>query len=431
MIYLLCVYFLFAGVTWVAGTPGVGILGRVGVGDLLLLPIVFWVVCTQPRSIRISRLGVAALVLLLAFTAGIVNSERLEDSLVEWLVHVYLVVGFITVYSLIASRPAAERFNIAAWWVRMAGVLALIGIYEFAAIVLGLPSLLAMIGKAPPTAAAVVGTFRNTGQAGMFFVTAVATAVPLLRCDTGRRKTEMAVWIAVLMVAMLLTVKRSALVASGTGLLLLFVMERGWRGRMWSTVAMAVAVAAVIPAFQWASSRSVAFESRVQRKFGQDVPERFQNFARSNVSAAVAAIEDHPLTGVGLGGVAGTYSEKYEIHSTYLSVPASTGLIGAVVYVWFILVLFRTMTTVRNGDPRAAMFARTLRPLMVGLMISFGYTYHLRKREFWITAAIATAIMAPDAGSRRRWSPLWHPPAALPQAPAPGPVEDAPVAAGA
>jgi hypothetical protein len=33
-----------------------------------------------------------------------------------------------------------------------------------------------------------------------------------------------------------------------------------------------------------------------------------------------------------------------------------------------------------------------LRPFVIGWLISWGYTYHLRKREFWIAFAIISIV---------------------------------------
>jgi O-antigen ligase len=135
------------------------------------------------------------------------------------------------------------------------------------------------------------------------------------------------------------------------------------------------------------------------------VVDRATDFTGENVDATTRAVVEHPLTGVGLGGVAGVYTAKYEIHSTYLSVAASGGLLGILAYAWFVYVLFRSCTRPRNADPRARVFARATLPLMLGLMLAYAYTYHLRKREFWVAAALAAAVMAPVAAPAAAWAP--------------------------
>ena len=102
---LLFLYFLAAGITWVSGEAGQGISGRVAIADLLLLIIIALVVLVHPGWLRSSRLVQAALVMFLAFSLGIVNSADVRASLVEWLVHGFLVAGFVVIYSMIVRLP--------------------------------------------------------------------------------------------------------------------------------------------------------------------------------------------------------------------------------------------------------------------------------------------------------------------------------------
>lgn len=396
---LLFLYFLAAGITWVSGEAGKGIAGRVAIADLLLLLIIALVVLVHPGWLRASRLVRAALLMFLAFSLGIVNSANVRGSMVEWLIHGFLVVGFIVIYSLIVRLPIDERLEIAGLWVRAATCLAVFGLYEFVGSgLLGLPSILAAIGQTPFTMGGLVATFRNTGQAGVFFAMALATAIPLQRVLRGRRRTEMLFSIVVLGLSVMFTVKRSAMLAVGIGVVLLFVMDPSIKGRMRSVAMAAIAAAVVLPASLWMLERSAAFRNRVDYKLaggqGVDVAERF---ARDNFVAAEAAFTSHPFTGAGLGGITGVYTATFEIHSTYLGIPAQTGLIGTLAYLWFMFVFFQACTRTRNDDPRTWLMGRLYMPLLLGLTVSFGYTYHLRKREFWITAAIASALMAPEA----------------------------------
>jgi O-antigen ligase len=153
----------------------------------------------------------------------------------------------------------------------------------------------------------------------------------------------------------------------------------------------------------WMLQNSAAYRGRIDRKIGN--VGLVADFARENIEAGLRAFTTHPLVGAGVGGIAGVYSERYEVHSTYLGVPAQTGIVGTLAYLWFMIVFLRSCTRTRNDDGRAWLMGRLYLPLLLGLCVSFGYTYHLRKREFWITAAIASAVMAPAAAGRGEGAP--------------------------
>jgi hypothetical protein len=53
---------------------------------------------------------------------------------------------------------------------------------------------------------------------------------------------------------------------------------------------------------------------------------------------------------------------------------------------YFIKTIF-IPSKIQRANPYAN-FLRELSPLIIGCIISWGYTYHLRKREFWIMFAI-------------------------------------------
>ena len=114
------------------------------------------------------------------------------------------------------------------------------------------------------------------------------------------------------------------------------------------------------------------------------------NFIKANFGGALQAFNDNPLTGSGIGGFMNRYG-RYEVHSTYLKIIGETGLIGVIGYIIFMFYFLKTIfipSKISRANPYAN-FLRELSPLIIGCIISWGYTYHLRKREFWIMFAIA------------------------------------------
>jgi O-antigen ligase len=406
MKFLLIVYLLFSGVTWVAGAVGVGLLGRIALPDLAMVLLIALVLVNRAHRIRIPKLATVGLLMVAMFSLGVLFSKVLLASTVEWLVHLFLVVGFIAIYNVVASRSVDERVEIGVWWVRATVVLAVVGIYDLVALIIGLPGIAASFGHGPDLRGGLVSTFRNAGQAGSFFVTGLFAAIPLQRILEGKRRTEMTIAISILVLAVILSVKRAALISLVLGLVLIALRDWSFKGLMRTFALVVLSSTVVVPVFRWMSAFSESFEAKIARKLSSGAVDQVAHFVESNFGAAIGAFIDHPLLGVGLGGIAGVYTETYEIHSTYFSVLAQTGVVGTIAYLWFVFVLFRSTTTPRNDDPRVEEFARLFLPLLFALFVSYAYTYHLRKREFWITAALASALMAPVPTRRVQEAPV-------------------------
>lgn len=405
MQWILFIYFVLAGVTWVAGQTGQGVMGRLALPDLFMLLLGFVLLAAPGLHVRLSRLGLAGVLMLLSFAPGVLLAPDLGTSLLELAVYAFALFGFLVLYSLVARLPVEGRIESMIWWCRAGALLAVVGVYDLVASTLGAPTIAGLAGQELPVTGGLVGTFRNTGQAGAFLVTVLAVSLPLSTVVTEqRRKNELTLISALLVLALVLSVKRAALLALAVGGLLFLI--RGVRRReLGRTVAIgAVSVLLLVPAYRWFSEASAAFRWRIQYKLSSNASETVTRFAESNIVEARKAFTAEPIFGVGLGSISAS-GENYELHSTYLNVLASAGIVGFLAYAFLILTLFKSASRPRNDDPRAPRFARLFIPMLVGLMISYGYTNHLRKREFWITAALTTALMAPEVGRRGRRDP--------------------------
>lgn len=407
MRWFLFVYFVLSGVTWVAGSAGQGVAGRVALPDVFLPVLAVLLVVTQQREpLRFPPLAVAAVGMLLSFAPGMLLAPYLTDSLLEWAIYGYALFGFLVIYNLVVRQPVDARVDAMVWWCRAGTVIALVGIYDLFAVTTGLPRIAGMLGQDLRAQGGLVGTFRNTGQAGSFIGTVVAVALPLsFVAGDRKRKLELTILTAILVLALVLTVKRAALLGLAVGgvLFLMRGMRRRQAGRTLATIAVSALL--LVPAYQFMSNASAAFRWRIMSKMTSRASEGFTDFAATNVETTRAAFLAEPVFGVGVGTIAAG-GENFEIHSTYLNVLASAGIVGVLGYMVLVWALFRTITRPRNDDPRTLPFARLFLPMMLGLMISYGYTNHLRKREFWITTALVAAFMAPVAVRRAPPPPL-------------------------
>lgn len=402
MRWFLFIYFVLSGITWVAGNAGRGVAGRVALPDVYMPILVLLLIATQRTALRVPGLGWSAAFMLLTFTPGVLMAPYLTDAVLEWAVYTYALLGFFVIYNLVVRLPVEGRLEAMVWWSRAAAVLAFVGIYDLFAATAGFPRIAGLLGQDLRSQGGLVGTFRNTGQAGSFLGTALAVALPLsVVLEDKKRKNELTLITAILVLALVLTVKRAALVGMvvGGGLFLVRGLQRRQVGR---TLAIgAVSALLLIPAYRWMNSASEAFRWRTTSKLGASAGESVSRFAANNLETTAEAFRQEPVFGVGMGTITAGGS-AFEIHSTYLNVVASAGLVGVLGYMVMAIALFRGVTRHRNDDPRAIRFSRLFTPMLLGLMISYGYTNHLRKREFWITAALATAIMAPEVVRRTR-----------------------------
>lgn len=402
MRWILFVYFVLSGVTWVTGTAGRGLMGRLALPDVFMPMLALALVATQKSALRLPRLAVAAAFMLLTFAPGVLLSPYLSDAALEWMIMAYAVFGFVVIYNLVVRLPLDERVETMVWWSRAGALLALFGIYDLVAGTLGFPRLAELLGQTVRSKGGLVGTFRNTGQAGSFIGTVLAVTLPLsVIVEDRKRRTELTVLTAILVLALVLTVKRAALVGLVVGGLLFLMRGLRQRQALRTLAILGVSGLLLVPAYRWFTTASDAFRWRVEAKLTSRASDAATRFATSNLENTREAFAAEPVVGVGLGTIAAG-GEEYEIHSTYLNVVASAGLLGVLGYLVLLWVLFRSMTRPYNDDPRAPRFARLFVPMLLGLMLSWSYTNHLRKREFWVTAALVSALMAPEAVRRVR-----------------------------
>jgi len=114
-------------------------------------------------------------------------------------------------------------------------------------------------------------------------------------------------------------------------------------------------------------------------------------FLAENLAAAVQAFRDNPMFGSGIGAFHGYYGE-YEVHSTYFKMLGEGGLVGFFAYCVFLAAMIKTFRNVAGKGGPVADYLQQVVPFGIGCLVSWGYTYHLRKREFWV--ALSTVWLA-------------------------------------
>lgn len=374
-------YFLLSGYTLVGGEAGQGILGRVTYSDFVGLALIGIAVVTSKR-LFVPRQYLMYLPFMFAALLSLLVSGNVAQGTIEFLVHAFIWCVSLALLNIVmnAGPEMTERVFLTlltAWF-----LIALAGLVQY----LLFPSLFS--GK---VLGGVVGTFRNTGQSGSFHGLALAVIVPAMLSGLIRRNLVTYAMAGTILLALILTFKRAAFVGFGVGLVLLLLMlatigDRRDKVRALVVLGMVVIVVPLVGlVFEWGKENIQYFEWRLRAKLSSDALERFQEgFLRENLEATWAAWNDHPMLGTGWGNIIGEYTERYELHSTYLGIVAQLGIVGSVVYVWFMANLCLQTLKAAGRHCKEALFALYFSPFLVGLIISWAYTYHLRKREFWI-----------------------------------------------
>jgi O-antigen ligase len=383
------VYFTMAGYTTSDFSDhGLETSDRIIYADWIGLFIVLLGVVTL-KKIKFSIEQFLYLAFLIFALFGVFTSRNPESGSIELVILAFnWVIALGLLHLMINSRYVAIA-DIVLVFLYATTLLAVAGLVKFFV----LPEL---FGHSP--GGALVGTFRNTGQAGAFFGVALAILVPAIMSGLIERRTINIVFIGVITTALMLTFKRAALIGFAVGLFL-FLIKLAFSGSTKDKKTAVIFLAAAVfiaplmyLVFQYSIENVAAMRWRFEYKFRDDAVEDFsEGFFSDNLNAAMAAVGDHPFFGAGLGNIIGQYTEKFELHSTYLSVLGNTGLVGLACYSIFMITwVVGIYRDAGKGSPETRFLSYVL-PFIFGLAISWIYTYHLRKREFWIMFFIVLA----------------------------------------
>lgn len=387
-------FFLTAGVTWVSGEAGQGVEGRVASADIVGLVLIgFWVIVgltDRKLSLKAPVEYRAYLPLLIVYALGVFFAKYPAKGILELVIHVFIFVVSLVLYNLYRRLPIDEAVPLALKSILWAGwLLAMVGIVDFFV----WPSLF------PGTSNGLTGTFRNTGQAGAFFGMYLAVLIPALLSGLICRTRFNMFMLATIVFALVFTSKRAAIIGLAVGLLVLgasLLFSSSKRDKKLG-IAMLVMAALVAPltyfAFLWGLENIEGMAWRFGAKFNQNVAEDFQEgFLAENLDATKTAFFANPIVGVGLGNVAGVISVKYEIHSTYLAMLGNGGTLGVFAYLYFMGV-HGWQAFKQHGRNEYERYLHYYVPMLIGLAAAWGYTYHLRKREFWILFFIVSLVI--------------------------------------
>jgi O-Antigen ligase len=383
------IYFVLSGYTITNLTEGaIEASDRIVYADYVVFIVAFFTIL-KLRVIRVSQVDMIFIAYLAVSLIGVFASRNPDAGVVELLILFFTWATSVLFFHFFVNSPSIALSDVVTTFLYSTTLLALLGLLKF----FYLPELFGT-----PSYGGVVGTFRNTGQSGAYFGVALAIFIPAMFSGLIKRSPVNMASIATVVVALMLTFKRASLIGFFVGIIffaLKLAISGSGKDRK-TAMLFLLAVALVSPllylTFQYSVENVEMVQGRFNRKFNENSVEDFsEGFFADNLNATFAAIGDHPFFGAGLGNIIGQYTAKYEIHSTYLSVLANTGLLGFAFYSLF-MGLFLT-GIYKNGGSNSVeeRFLSYIFPFILGLGVSWTYTYHIRKREFWILFFIVAA----------------------------------------
>ncbi|HAQ21327.1 MAG TPA: hypothetical protein DCR40_19160 [Prolixibacteraceae bacterium] len=368
-----------------------GILFRITTPDIFgALAIIFYMFSNE--LLPFSRYKYIMVFIGALFIGGIFGLN-FTQSMVEVLILIFLFLMFMVMIAHFDTHLGLKTLIV---YFALAGILASIfGIYDLVASMVGLPRVFP--GRAEGE---VLSGFRNAGQAGAYAMIILAVLIPaksskMFDLFNLKQKRILNFGIIITLIFLFLTGKIAAYIGFAIGLGLFFLMQRNRKAFL-----MTIIITGLFFLF-YENLNSIAPEvfNRIQSKYNSRVAINFKakttvlnkdQFIGSNLRLAVKAFKDNPLTGSGIGGFAGIY-EKYEVHSTYFKIIGETGSLGVIAYLVFLFNFLKTLKLRSRSTPNQE-FLYYLLPFLTGCFISWAYTYHMRKREFWIMFAIMIIV---------------------------------------
>lgn len=400
------------------GTLGEGIMGRIVPSDLFGA-IAIGLFLVTSRALVYPKQIYPYLFFIITLTPGILVSYRQTSTLIELLILVFLGLIFV-VLTVQFATPEALNFLIFAF--ALASLLAaFIGTWNVLSSVVGLPRIPVMN---PRSGIVGIGTFRNTGQAGAYMLISLTVLIPAKVSDLYRQFSEyqkrvISYAIPLCVIFLVLSIKRASLIGFLIGLSL-WSVSRISKGvfkigklKISSLIYIILVVAFIYLILSFNVGANQSWLNWWQYKIVGGIPSALEteegSFMSENYSLAFEAFEDNPLFGSGIAGFAGRYM-KYEVHSTYLKMLGEAGLFGVVGYLVFMIASSHAINSVRKFRNTYSSFLRNAFPFLIGCVISWSYTYHLRKREFWIMFAILilAASLAKKSGTQGKNKSIEH-----------------------
>lgn len=390
IIIMLLGYFFLSGFTQSIGSSaGQGLAGRLIPADVYMFFLALFGLASIRRVHLPAEYAAYIPFFLISGLTGI-GSYIPRQAAIELMVHIWAWLGSLIIFNIMAKAPEASPPLALRLLLYTSTVLALLGFIHL----FFLPSLFDVRAHG-----GVVGSFRNAGQSGSYMGMVLAVIIPGMLCGMIKPTWTHFSMVAIIIASLIFSTKRAAMIGLGLGYIGVLFLLIVYGGFKYKKLALQLLFATIllIPiiylGIEWGKENIEKMAYRLEHKLGEGALDKFSNnFFNENIGGAFDAVNDAPFFGVGMGNIAGVYTAKYEIHSTYFKIMATGGLFGSIAYIIFMGTLAKSVLTNIGTKSREALFLLYFSPFLAGLVVSWIYTYHLRKREFWIIFAIVILI---------------------------------------
>ena len=330
--------------------------------------------------------------MVLCFLMPIFFSRNLQSTLIESFVIVFLILLSMLIFFNFKDHFLEKLAPLIMYTAIIASVL---GVVDYAGAMIGLPRIF------PARAGGeILSGFRNAGQAGAYFLVIITILYPLrfsklYQLFDKRKQRLLNISLVASIIFLALTGKIAAYIGIFVGLMGYAVMNRNIK------TIFSLSFMALILVLLFSNLKDIApnVHHRISSKYQTRIDDRIEgnvdedkDFIAKNIGGAIKSFEERPLVGSGLGAFYGYYG-RHEVHSTYFKMLGETGIIGMIGYGAFIFAFFRLLVLRKHfkSNPYCD-YLRTIFPFILGCLVSWGYTYHLRKREFWILVAVLIIV---------------------------------------
>jgi len=395
---LLAAFILLSFVTQTSTATGYHpILSRLTISDifgaLALLLGGGYLLKSYNLTEKYSSIYRATLFMLFCFIIPVLFSLNIRATLLECVILLFLFMISLLIFYTFRNHFLDELLPLMMYTIIAASLL---GIYDYGAGSVGLPRIFPSRAQGE-----ILSGFRNAGQAGAYFLVFITILYPLLNSKLSnilskKNKNLLRITVVISFVFLGLTGKIAAYIGLFIGLLGFTLFKRNLKAFV-SLGLMSLGLGIIYINLQYIAPTvyeriTLKYQTRIVNNLNRDPSNNGDNFIVSNLSEAIHAFKDNPISGSGLGGFVNNYGE-HEVHSTYFKMIGETGLLGILGYVTFMfsfLVFFRRHS--KGSSNPYYDYLRSMFPFILGCLVSWGYTYHVRKREFWILVSVLMIV---------------------------------------
>lgn len=389
---MILLYILMSSILRTSGSGAIeSSADRIALADGIaaLLIFIYFSFYGIKRNIYINKYYITLLPLFFIFLLSAIFAFSPQRSVVEIIAILLGVLLSISIMNILKDFPDSILKSFFNSYVFLLGCLSLVFILDFL-----------FFNVFSRNIGGLTGTFRNTGQAGSFLGVHLAIILSLLLSKIISFNSRNILFTLIIFSALILTFKRAAILGFLIGYGLLYFklfFSKSYLNKklfLYSSLIVGIFFPIFYILFLWAKENVEGLSWRAESKFSQDSVEDFKTgFLSENILALKDAFNESPLVGIGLGNVELT-DFGFEIHSSYMSIIATSGLLGAIFYfISMFFILYSIFSTQYLHKSQYRDFFYYFLPLFIGLMVSWSYTNHLRKREYWFMLSIVFVII--------------------------------------